>query len=82
MWPVVTLSFFPTESRINRTYECYPNEWACPKSGKCIPITKVCDGTSDCPEGEDESNITVGQHCGEYGNLSGHLSGKGVSVSL
>uniref|UniRef100_A0A8C6B9V0 Low-density lipoprotein receptor-related protein 2 n=1 Tax=Monodon monoceros TaxID=40151 RepID=A0A8C6B9V0_MONMO len=51
------------ESRINRTYECYPNEWACPKSGKCIPITKVCDGTSDCPEGEDESNITVGQHC-------------------
>uniref|UniRef100_A0A4W2GWF9 LDL receptor related protein 2 n=1 Tax=Bos indicus x Bos taurus TaxID=30522 RepID=A0A4W2GWF9_BOBOX len=51
------------ESKINRTFECYPNEWACPKSGKCIPISKVCDGTLDCPGGEDESNITAGQQC-------------------
>nr|XP_010969732.1 low-density lipoprotein receptor-related protein 2 isoform X1 [Camelus bactrianus] len=51
------------ESRISRTYDCYPNEWACPKSGKCIPITKVCDRISDCPEGEDENNITEGRHC-------------------
>ncbi|KAI4544121.1 hypothetical protein MG293_004387 [Ovis ammon polii] len=53
------------ESKINRTFECYPNEWACPKSGKCIPISKVCDGTLDCPGGEDESNITAGQQCAE-----------------
>ncbi|OWK11616.1 hypothetical protein Celaphus_00003421, partial [Cervus elaphus hippelaphus] len=51
------------ESKSNRTFECYPNEWACPKSGKCIPISKVCDGTLDCPGGEDESNITAGQQC-------------------
>lgn len=48
--------------------ECYPGEWACPESGQCIPLGKVCDGTVDCPAGEDETNITAGRHCSEYLN--------------
>lgn len=57
------LFFFSTESG---HHECYPGEWACPGSGHCIPIGKVCDGTADCPEGEDETNITAGRHCSMY----------------
>lgn len=63
--------FFPTESHPHHTDECYPNEWACPKSGECIPIIKVCDGIADCLEGGDETSVTEGRHCSEFGNLSG-----------
>lgn len=45
--------------------DCYPGEWPCPASGRCIPIDKVCDGTPDCPAGEDETNITAGRLCSE-----------------
>lgn len=54
-----------TESSPHRSHKCYPGEWVCPKSGKCIPITKVCDGTLDCPSGEDEANVTARRPCGE-----------------
>ncbi len=42
---------------------CEPQQWACP-SGKCIPITKVCDNTNDCDKGEDE-----GATCSMYHKL-------------
>ncbi|KAI5929752.1 Low-density lipoprotein receptor-related protein 2 [Manis javanica] len=51
------------ESHPHHTDECYPNEWACPKSGECIPIIKVCDGIADCLEGGDETSVTEGRHC-------------------
>ncbi|XP_023931515.1 G-protein coupled receptor GRL101-like [Lingula anatina] len=32
------------------------------EDGSCISSVNVCDGTSDCAEGEDEKNCTCGQH--------------------
>ncbi|XP_063285770.1 low-density lipoprotein receptor-related protein 2 [Pelobates fuscus] len=43
--------------------ECAPGEWACPSSGQCIPIEKVCDGTAQCRFGDDETNKTAGRNC-------------------
>ena len=34
---------------------CYPGEWPCPKSRKCIPKSWICDGLIDCPDSEDET---------------------------
>ncbi|KAG8510408.1 Low-density lipoprotein receptor-related protein 2 [Galemys pyrenaicus] len=51
------------ESSYHHTDNCYPSQWACPQSGKCIPIEKVCDGIIDCPAGEDENNATEQRHC-------------------
>lgn len=35
------------------TVTCAPNQFAC-RDGTCIFTTKLCDGTIDCPGGEDE----------------------------
>lgn len=51
-----------------RHHSCYPREWPCPGSGRCISIDKVCDGVPDCPNGEDENNTTSGRQCGECGD--------------
>ncbi|XP_037379377.1 low-density lipoprotein receptor-related protein 2 [Talpa occidentalis] len=51
------------ESNSHHTDNCYPSQWACPQSGKCIPIEKICDGIIDCPAGEDENNATEQRHC-------------------
>ena len=28
--------------------------FTCPKSGKCLQVSKLCDSVQDCPDGEDE----------------------------
>lgn len=33
---------------------CAPDQFAC-KDGTCLATAKLCDGTSDCPEGDDEN---------------------------
>lgn len=33
---------------------CAPDQFAC-KDGTCIATAKLCDGTSDCPGGDDEN---------------------------
>lgn len=45
--------------------ECYPGEWPCPSSGVCIPFDHLCDGTVNCPDGEDETNTTAGRNCSQ-----------------
>ncbi|KAK7507961.1 hypothetical protein BaRGS_00000926, partial [Batillaria attramentaria] len=37
-------------------YSCYPGEWPCPSSGRCIPLSKVCDNSNDCVKGGDEGD--------------------------
>ena len=37
---------------------CFSTEFLCKKSGKCIHRSWVCDGDTDCPNGEDESTET------------------------
>ncbi|XP_041123031.1 low-density lipoprotein receptor-related protein 2 [Polyodon spathula] len=44
--------------------DCYPGEWPCPDSTACIPVSKLCDGHSDCPLGTDESNTAAQLTCG------------------
>lgn len=29
-------------------------------------MDQLCDGTVNCPEGEDETNATAGRNCSEY----------------
>lgn len=50
-------------------YECQANEWACPDTGKCIPLSKVCDKSQDCDNGSDE-----GESCSEYPNCKKELN--------
>lgn len=33
---------------------CAPDQFAC-SDDTCVPTTKLCDGTADCPGGEDEN---------------------------
>lgn len=34
---------------------CPSGEWPCPDvTGRCISLSKVCDGNSDCPGDTDE----------------------------
>ena len=41
------------------TKGCASNQYTC-RSGKCIPLTSVCDGSKDCPDSGDESNCEEG----------------------
>ena len=41
---------------------CSSDEFTCAKTGDCIAKSKLCDGTNDCPKGDDEQ-----QRCSKYG---------------
>ncbi|XP_066138197.1 uncharacterized protein ndl [Euwallacea fornicatus] len=34
--------------------DCKPSSYQCGNSNKCVPLSLVCDGQKDCPNGEDE----------------------------
>ncbi|KAK6047069.1 Low-density lipoprotein receptor domain class A, partial [Cooperia oncophora] len=36
---------------------CHPGEHRCSGASKCIPVNRTCDGTLDCPEGDDEGPL-------------------------
>ncbi|KAK2188604.1 hypothetical protein NP493_127g02041 [Ridgeia piscesae] len=44
--------------------QCGDNEFSC--LDKCIPSVKLCDGTQDCPEGEDEALELCRVPCSEH----------------
>lgn len=36
-------------------FRCGSGEWQCPEvTERCINVSKICDGTPDCPNGADE----------------------------
>ena len=37
---------------------CYPREFSC-SDGSCVPRDWLCDGTRDCPAGEDETEKCI-----------------------
>ena len=44
---------------------CDPGFMSC-SDGSCIPLSAICNGSQDCPLGEDEFNctgITNSMHC-------------------
>ncbi|XP_046657715.1 low-density lipoprotein receptor-related protein 4-like isoform X4 [Daphnia pulicaria] len=49
-------------------HTCGPNQMACSsstgKNGPCISTSWVCDGETDCPDGQDEQNCPA-NHCGK-----------------
>ncbi|XP_031339670.1 sortilin-related receptor-like [Photinus pyralis] len=56
-----TLAPVPTTPHpIYRT--CSHNEYQC-TSGECIELSWVCDGSRDCPQGEEEENCDGIRHC-------------------
>jgi len=48
--------------------ECDTDEFSCDSSGGCIPSTLVCDGNSDCVNGNDEQNCpaTTDSECSGF----------------
>ncbi|XP_071101709.1 prolow-density lipoprotein receptor-related protein 1-like isoform X1 [Haliotis cracherodii] len=45
------------------SFKCLPNQYLCPGTLHCIPLTRVCDSVVDCEDnGADE-----GAHCANYG---------------
>ena len=40
----------------NSTERCPPQSFKCYRSGKCVSRAALCDGKTQCPEGEDEEN--------------------------
>ena len=34
--------------------DCTVDQYKCEVSGKCIGIDKICDGTKDCPDNEED----------------------------
>ncbi|KAK5970554.1 Low-density lipoprotein receptor domain class A, partial [Trichostrongylus colubriformis] len=36
---------------------CHPGEHRCGGGSKCIPVNRTCDGTLDCPNGDDEGPL-------------------------
>ena len=37
----------------------YPEDYLCPHSGICVRSYQLCDGRTDCPQGEDEQNCST-----------------------
>lgn len=57
---------------------CPPFDFPC-SDGSCIPVTKQCDGFSDCPDNADELNCT--DNYTTVAPTSGSFDGKISSVS-
>lgn len=44
------------------TAPCAQSDFTCAIDTTCIPLSKVCDGHSDCPDKADEWNCTNGNN--------------------
>ncbi|CAG7720018.1 unnamed protein product [Allacma fusca] len=60
---------------------CSPDTFPC-SDGKCIPLEQVCDGKSDCSEGEDEDPIycQATKRCKSSNSYQCGLEGKCISL--
>ena len=39
--------------------DCTVDQYKCETSGKCIGIEKICDGTKDCPDNEEDERTCL-----------------------
>lgn len=61
-FPSVTPEPTPTEPPSRRIHVCGPYSFQC-LSGDCIDASWVCDGSSDCVDGDDELHCTKISRC-------------------
>lgn len=54
-----------------RTLVCNGDAWKCNDTLKCIPYTKLCDGTPDCQDRSDEICDTVPENLNKNPKLKG-----------
>ncbi|CAK1540189.1 unnamed protein product [Leptosia nina] len=52
--PMFACNQYSSSNCANARTPCYPRELAC-GDGSCVPRDWICDGTRDCPGGEDEA---------------------------
>ena len=49
---------------------CTPGQFVCPNSQVCVDQHRLCDGTRDCPYGDDEKQcVTVAQNEAQAGDF-------------
>lgn len=56
---------------------CSPDEFKCGSTSVCIPKTKECDSTRDCPNGEDEHG-----NCSKLPTVLLEMSGQILEVTI
>ncbi|XP_059050995.1 uncharacterized protein LOC131845868 isoform X2 [Achroia grisella] len=49
---------YSTNNCVAAKTPCFPREFSC-GDGTCVPRDWICDGTADCPSGEDESTCVL-----------------------
>ncbi|XP_055869254.1 uncharacterized protein LOC106053156 [Biomphalaria glabrata] len=59
----VTSSGFFASYKILKNTKCESDKYICANSTRCLPRTVLCDGQTDCPEGEDEDRNVCARYC-------------------